>query len=111
MIENVTDVLSKDNRQWKGGDDKKVEINSFIPAFNNFLGEKEFIINKKNNSNATKENKKDAFLEYVTEFLYMGTGVNKQWKKSFVFSGNESLVCGEKSPPILALRFRISNLM
>ena len=114
LIDNVTTVLSKNNRQWKGGNETKVRINSFLPAFINFLGEKGFIMDENNNTNIPKENKSesdDVFHEHVTEFLYIGSGVNKEWKESFVFSGNESLVCGEMSPPILALKFRIQNLM
>ena len=111
LIENVSNVLSKDNRQWKGGDEMKVTINSFIPAFINFLGEKGFVMDKNNNTNTPEGNKKDVFLEYVTEFLYTDRRANTEWKENIVFSGNESLVCGEMSPPILAFKFRINNLM
>ena len=92
----------------------EVSVNSFIPALNEFLHDKSdlFFTNDENNQTniIMKTKKEDNFLEYVTEFLYT-PGINKAWKESFVFSGNESLVCGKMSPPIQAFKFRIHNLM
>ena len=92
----------------------EVSVNSFIPALKQFLHEKNYLFSTYDENNQTnitmKTKKEDSFLEYVTEFLYT-PGINKAWKESFVFSGNESLVCGKKSPPIQAFKFRIHNLM
>ena len=104
LIGNVSEILSKDNRQWDKDNEEKVRIESFIPDLNYFLIEKEELFN----GNSTQSG--DKFLSYITEFLFTSER-SREWRRSFIFSTNESLSCGEPSPPILALRFQIQNFL
>ena len=111
MLANISTLLSRNNRQSEDSNLETVVIDSFIPTL------QDFIMDKKNITRLPSEKMKysledeDEFLSLVTEFLFTpGVGMRRQWTKSFVFSGNESLACGESSPPIEAISFQIQNL-
>ena len=112
MLGNVSEVLSKDNARWQDGVEEDVHIASFIPEFNGFLAkhrEKLTNITPNTTENYFSKNNEE-FLLGVTEFLYSSPN-SKEWRKSFIFASNESLTCGEKSPSIRALKFRIHKFM
>ena len=104
LIGNVSDVLSKDNRQRDKDNDENIVIESFIPDLKYFLSEKEESFNVNSSKN------EDKFLSYITEFLFMPER-SRKWRRSFIFPTNESLSCGEPSPQILGLRFQIQNFL
>ena len=103
LVHNVADSLTQDNRLMLGGDDIPIKVDSVIPAFKNFLDEKQ-----ENNDFTPNIHNESDFLSRTSEFLFAG---NIKWKSSFIFAKNESLVCGEKAPQLLGLRFPIHQFV
>ena len=92
-----------------GGNAVEIKIDSAIPALTKFLEEKQ--ANNQNIFDRTNYNEsqiENEFYAHLTEFLYSG---NRKWRDTFIFSKNKSLVCGEKSPWLLGLKFPIHQFM
>ena len=105
LVHNVSDSLTKDNRQMLDGNEIQIKVDSVIPVFNKFLYEKQ------EKSDFTPSNvlqNESDFLSLLSEFLFAG---NIKWKPIFIFAKNESLVCGEKAPQLLGLRFPIHQFV
>ena len=109
LLHNISEALSIDNRPLLGGNEIEIKIDSIIPVLTKFLKEKQpnhqNIYHRKFYNESQLENH---FYAHLTEFLYTG---NREWKDSFIFPKNESLVCGEKSPRLLGLKFPIHQFM
>ena len=92
-----------------GGKEIEIKIDSVIPVFNTFLDEKtQNLCPTPNNCVDNVSLDESKFLSYLTEFLFTG---NNEWRQSFIFAKNESLVCGEKAPQLLGLKFPIRQFM
>ena len=111
MLGNISTALSRNNRQSENSNLEKVVIDSFIPTFQDFFIDKKNLTRIRSEKKNNKLDDEDEFFSLVTEFLFTpGVGMRREWSKSFMFSGNDSLTCGERSPPIEALSFKIQNL-
>ena len=109
LIQNISESLSKENRPMLGGKEVNVKIDSVIPAFHKFLEEKEKnLCPTPNNCIDDVSLDESKFQSYLTEFLFAG---NIEWSQSFIFAKNESIVCGEKAPQLLGLKFPIRQFM
>lgn len=109
LIQNISESLSKENRPMLDGKEVSVKIDSVIPAFNEYLEEKEKnLCLTPNNCIDNVSLNESKFQSYLTEFLFAG---NIEWGQSFIFAKNESIICGEKSPQLLGLKFPIRQFM
>lgn len=105
LVHNVSNSLTMDNRQMLDGNEIQIKVDSVIPVFKNFLDEKQ------ENSDVTPSNvlqNESDFHSLLSEFLFSG---NMKWNPIFIFAKNESLVCGEKAPQVLGLRFPIHQFV
>ena len=105
LVDNISDSLTKDNRQMLEGNELQIKVDSVIPVFKKFLDEKQENIDFTPSN--VLQNETD-FLSLLSEFLFAG---NIKWKPIFIFAKNESLVCGEKAPKLLGLRFPIHQFV
>ena len=105
LVHNVSESLTKDNRQMLDGNEIQIKVDSVIPVFKKFLDEK--LENSEFTPSNVLQNESD-FLSLLSEFLFAG---NIKWKPIFIFAKNESLVCGEKAPQLLGLRFPIHQFV
>ena len=85
------------------GNELQIKVDSVIPVFKKFLYEKQ-----ENNAFTPNIYNESDFLSLLSEFLFAG---NIKWKPIFIFAKNESLVCGEKAPKLLGLRFPIHQFV
>ena len=111
MLGNLTTSLSQDNRRSKNSELVNVKIDSFIPSFKEFVMDKKNLTHRKNQNMKYVLDDENEFNSYLSEFLFTpGVGMKSQWMKSFIFSSNDSLNCGEKMPKIEAINFKIENV-
>ena len=111
MIVNLTSLLSRDNRPAENAALEEVEIDSFIPSFQDFINDKKNLTHHPIEKSKYVLKDEEEFLSFLTEFLFTpGIGLKPEWIKSFEFSTNESLECGQKAPRIASMNFRIQNL-
>ena len=109
MISNISDALSENNHQGSKKDDEEVVIDSFIPSFNDFLRDKIYL-SKSNDSHRYDSISEEEFLSLIPELIYTSDNMRK-WKRNLIYAENETLRCGEKSPPIQALSFPVHKFM
>ena len=111
MIVNLTALLSHDNRPVENAALQDVEIDSFIPSFNDFINDKKNLTRHSIGKLKYVLKDEEEFQSFLTEFLFTpGIGLKPDWIKSFEFSTNESLECGQKAPRIASMNFQIKNL-
>ena len=111
MVGNLTALLSRDNRAVENAALEEVEIDSFIPSFKDFISDKKNLTRHPIGKSKYVLKDKEEFQSLLTEFLFTpGIGLKPDWIKSFEFSTNESLECGQKAPRIASMNFRIQNL-
>ena len=112
LVHNILNVIHEDdnnkiekqqNFEEDGVEETNKEFGSFLPPFNSFLQTK-YNVSFLNENYTNQLEDDDMFQIYLTEFLFSSNG--RQWRKSFVFVGNETLSCGEKSPDIYMLKFK-----
>ena len=111
MIGNLTASLSNENRPTKNAALEEVEVDSFIPSFIDFINDKKNLTHYPIGKSKYVLKDEEEFQSFLTEFLFTpGIGLKPEWIKSFEFSTNESLECGQKAPRIASMNFRIQNL-
>ena len=93
LVQNVSNVITEGNKD-------EIGIVSFIPDFEDFLTSKHNVSLLEQGYTALSND--SIFRTYLTEFLYT-TG--RSWQKNFDFYLNDSLTCGQMTPPIQLISF------
>ena len=109
MISNISDALSENNHHGSEKEDEEVVIDSFVPSFNNFVRDKIYL-SESNESHRYNSISEEEFLSFLPELIFTSDNMRK-WKRSLIYAENETLRCGEKSPPIQALSFPVHKFM
>ena len=109
MISNISDALSENNHHGAEKEDEEVVIDSFIPSFNSFIRDKLYL-SESNDSTRYDSLSEEEFLSFLPELIYTSDNMRK-WKRNLIYAENETLRCGENSPPIQALSFPVHRFM
>ena len=93
LVQNVSNVITEGNKD-------EIGIVSFIPDFEDFLTSKHNVSLLEQGYTALSND--SIFRTYLTEFLYTTV---RSWQKNFDFYLNDSLTCGQMTPPIQLISF------